>query len=99
MTTSNSPQLSSNILIFYRTFLAFIIGYFCTQLFNLNFVIIINSLGLAKAESLALGAMFSIIFAIIFVFTCYIINSLKKLSYIIITLTFLLLIIRFLLIQ
>lgn len=98
MTNAQSTKntLSSpGFLIFYRTFLAFIVGYFCTQLFNFSIFMTAHLLGLAKAESLVIGAIFSIIFGSIFVLACYITLSLKKLFYRIIILTTILIIIRF----
>lgn len=93
----NTPTLfqSPRFIVCYRTFLAFCIGYCCMQLLNMILIYLLNKIGIAQAESLFLSALCSIIFAIIFVFTCYIISSLRQLSLAISILLICLMLIRY----
>lgn len=72
---------SDNLLIIYRTFLAFVMGYFCSQCLNVILAVAVHHLGVATAESIVLAMLCSLIFACIFVLSCYMITSLRLLSW------------------
>ena len=71
--------------ILYRFILAFGLGYICSYLLSLSLTDLFYPY-LAKAESIYLAAFSALVFYIIFVISSFCIQSLKKLSTIILSL-------------
>mgnify|MGYP001598631078 FL=1 len=71
--------------VLYRFILAFGIGYICSYLLSLSLIDLFYPY-LAKAESIYLAAFSALIFYIIFVIFSFCIQSLRKLSTIILSL-------------
>ena len=67
------------LTIFYRFFLAFIVGYLCANYFAFNLTLLFQ-FTMANAEAIYLAAFISIFFFMVFVIYSFITQSLKKLT-------------------
>lgn len=96
----NSPNHEDyKLVVSYRFCLAFIIGYLSWAWFNVIITQLFYTIGLERAESVFLAMLITLIVACIWVISVFSIQSLKKLSFIFLSLFSLITFCRFILMQ
>lgn len=75
-----SLENRNRLLVSYRLFIAFILGYFCTTWLNVILAYFFHQFGLARAESVVFSMLLSLIFACSYVISSFCIRSFKHLN-------------------
>lgn len=80
MVSTLSPHLKYRLSVAYRLVLSFGLGYCSAQWLNVIIAVFAHQAGLARAESVVLAMLMSLIYACGFVLSGFIISSLVRLS-------------------